>query len=284
MLQPRTLTEAFEQARLQEQTISAVLKRSKVLIKHSPGTIMHNNYKGLGSTPYGKINDTSRIQTKSPAEKGFVNRQLFEQRRAVGLCYKCGDKYDPGHQCKSQMMNSIHAYQEVTEIFDEETLQGTEEEVEPGSEEEGEMGLSVHALSAADNQDTIKIKGGNGRKSLAILVDTGMYSRTLEEHAGHLRRVLEVLRTNQLFAKQTKCFFGQQQVDYLGYVITAQGVSIDESKVEAMLKWPTPKTVRDVRGFLGLTGYYRKFVKSRPRNRRLDAVRWAHFKLDDGPN
>ena len=74
----------------------------------------------------------------------------------------------------------------------------------------------------------------------------------------HLR-VLEILSTNKLFAKKTKCRFGVTTVDYLGHIISEQGVAVDPIKIQAVLDWPVPTTVKGVREFLGLAGYYRKF-------------------------
>jgi hypothetical protein len=74
--------------------------------------------------------------------------------------------------------------------------------------------------------------------------------------------VFVVLRDHQLFIKFKKCAFAQQQIDYLGHIISVNGVSTDPSKISAMVDWSTPKTFTDLRGFLGLTGYYKKFVKN----------------------
>ena len=72
---------------------------------------------------------------------------------------------------------------------------------------------------------------------------------------------MEVLAENQLYANKQKCQFGQQEVEYLGHVISCEGVVVDQSKVKAMLECLRSGSIKEIRGFLGLTGYYRRFVK-----------------------
>nr|XP_027093534.1 uncharacterized protein LOC113713927 [Coffea arabica] len=96
---------------------------------------------------------------------------------------------------------------------------------------------------------------------LVFFDDILIYSPDYKTHLHHLSLVLGTLRKHSLFAKMSKCSFGQNQVEYLGHVITSEGVNTDPSKVEAMLSWPTPTCLKALRGFLGLTGYYRRFVK-----------------------
>ncbi|KAI4294825.1 hypothetical protein MLD38_040853 [Melastoma candidum] len=83
----------------------------------------------------------------------------------------------------------------------------------------------------------------------------------MSEHLSHVRTVLELLQHHTLYAKMSKCVFGTKEVEYLGHVISEKGVQTDPNKIQAMVSWPEPKSVKELRGFLGLTGYYRKFIK-----------------------
>lgn len=100
------------------------------------------------------------------------------------------------------------------------------------------------------------------RKGVLVFMDDILiYSSTLEEHRVLLRKVLEILRKHQFFAKLSKCSFAQQTIEYLGHCISAQGVATEPSKIKAVQQWPVPKNLKELRGFLGLTGYYRKFIR-----------------------
>ena len=83
----------------------------------------------------------------------------------------------------------------------------------------------------------------------------------MPNHIEHLKIVLRMLAKNQLYAKMSKCMFACLEVEYLGHIISGEGVKTDPKKILAMQEWPVPKDVKCLRGFLGLTGYYRKFVK-----------------------
>ncbi|GJX69685.1 transposon ty3-G gag-pol polyprotein [Tanacetum coccineum] len=96
---------------------------------------------------------------------------------------------------------------------------------------------------------------------LVFFDDILIYSKSIDEHVEHVREVLGILKANHLFVKASKCCFGVTQVNYLGHVINSNGVSVEAAKVEAVLSWPVPTNAKGVRGFLGLAGYYRKFIK-----------------------
>jgi len=96
---------------------------------------------------------------------------------------------------------------------------------------------------------------------LVFFDDILIYSATWAEHLSHIRAVLTVLREHQLFLKRSKCSFGETFVAYLGHVVSGEGVAMDANKVQAILDWPTPSSIRALRGFLGLARYYRCFIK-----------------------
>ncbi|GBG59186.1 hypothetical protein CBR_g32201 [Chara braunii] len=96
---------------------------------------------------------------------------------------------------------------------------------------------------------------------LVYLDDILVYNRSLEDHLGHLRRVLETLRRAKYKANRDKCEFVRQELEYLGHFVTPEGISPLSDKIQAVREWPEPRNVTDVRSFLGLAGYYERFIK-----------------------
>ncbi|KAK8938871.1 hypothetical protein KSP39_PZI011490 [Platanthera zijinensis] len=100
------------------------------------------------------------------------------------------------------------------------------------------------------------------RQSILVFFDDILvFSSSWEAHLEHLAATLTVLRQHHLFLKKSKCGFGLQEVHYLGHIISDKGVATDPLKIRAMLDWPPPSSLKKLRGFLGLTGYYRRFIK-----------------------
>ena len=97
---------------------------------------------------------------------------------------------------------------------------------------------------------------------MAVFIDDILiYSKTQEEHAEHLRLVLSVLREKQLYAKLSKCEFWMDEVQFLGHVISAQGILVDPAKVDVVVKWESPKSNTKIKSFMGLAGYYKRFIE-----------------------
>ena len=96
---------------------------------------------------------------------------------------------------------------------------------------------------------------------IVFIDDILVYSKSQEEHEEHLRMVLQILRDKKLYAKLKKCEFWLNQVVFLGHVISRDGITVDPSKIEAIVNWDVPTNVSVVRNFLGLAGYYRRFVE-----------------------
>ncbi|WVZ89845.1 hypothetical protein U9M48_036199 [Paspalum notatum var. saurae] len=96
---------------------------------------------------------------------------------------------------------------------------------------------------------------------LVFMDDILIYSSILQEHVQLLQTIFHILDQHKFLTKRSKCSFAQPSIEYLGHVISAAGVATEPSKIDAIQNWPQPKTLKQLRGFLGLTGYYRKFVR-----------------------
>jgi hypothetical protein len=95
---------------------------------------------------------------------------------------------------------------------------------------------------------------------VVFIDDILIYSKNEEEHAQHLRIELTRLREHQLYAKFSKCTFWLEEIQFLGHVLSTNGIAVDPSKVKDILEWKPPTTIHQVRSFLRLAGYYRRFI------------------------
>ncbi|KAF8110678.1 hypothetical protein N665_0080s0013 [Sinapis alba] len=96
---------------------------------------------------------------------------------------------------------------------------------------------------------------------IIFIDDILVYSKTKEDHERHLQALLGRLREQKPFAKLSKCSFWQKSIGFLGHIVSADGVSVDQEKIKRIREWPQPKSATEITSFLGLAGYYRKFVK-----------------------
>jgi hypothetical protein len=96
---------------------------------------------------------------------------------------------------------------------------------------------------------------------VVFIDDILVFSRSEEEHEEHWRLVLQKLREHWLYAKFSKCAFWLKEVSFLGHIITDGGIAVDPSKVRDVLNWSPPKNVPEIKSFIGLAGYYRRFIE-----------------------
>ncbi|MBW0593145.1 hypothetical protein O181_132860, partial [Austropuccinia psidii MF-1] len=89
-----------------------------------------------------------------------------------------------------------------------------------------------------------------------------VFSKSEEEHVTHVSTVLARCRSNNLFAKASKCLFHVSSVEYLGYVVSSEGLKMDQAKVQQILNWPPPRNLKALQSFLGFANFYRRFIKN----------------------
>jgi hypothetical protein len=97
---------------------------------------------------------------------------------------------------------------------------------------------------------------------MVFIDDILVYSKSMEEHEEHLWVVLQQLREHQLYAKFSKCKFWIKEVPFLGHVVSPEGIMVDPNKVKEVLDWKPPMSMSEVQSFLGLAGYYRRFISN----------------------
>lgn len=101
-----------------------------------------------------------------------------------------------------------------------------------------------------------------GKCVVFYLDDILVYSKSWPEHMQHLREVMDTLRREKLFVNLEKCSFMQMELKYSGFIVSSEGLKVDQEKVKAMLNWLTPTNATELRSFFGLASFYRKFVRN----------------------
>jgi hypothetical protein len=122
------------------------------------------------------------------------------------------------------------------------------------------FGLTIAPITFMNLMNEV-LRSFIGKFVVVYFDDILIYNKSLDEHIEHLRVVFAALREAHLFANLKKCTFCIDRVAFLGYVVTPQGIEVDEAKIEAIKSWPIPVTLTQLRSFLGLAGFYRYFVR-----------------------
>ena len=105
------------------------------------------------------------------------------------------------------------------------------------------------------------LRGMQWERAVLYLDDIIIFSETIEDHMQRVEEILISLKQANLMLKPSKCHFFKRQVEFLGHIVSQKGVETDPKKIKDVKEWPIPRRVKDVRSFLGLTGYYRRFIK-----------------------
>ncbi|GJS99444.1 gypsy/ty3 retroelement polyprotein [Tanacetum coccineum] len=273
MFRPRTLSDAYSLTTLQEATLKAVKKKSGPFINQTNGRFGINNASGSNTKQSLLLVPTTTTNWKpkpnTPLE-GQPRKQLtqkeYEEKRSKNLCFYCDQKYVSGHKCT---VDTVH--EEVQAHISLNTFSGTfTADVMLLLLGGYDMTLGIQWLSTLGdikwNFQDLKMEFlYNNRRRIfekIYLDDHLIYNKSLEDHDQHLTVVLSKMKDYSLYAKESKCVFGTTHAEYLGHVISSEGVATDPFKVQAMQTWPIPITLKQLRGFLRLTGYYRRFIKN----------------------
>ena len=123
------------------------------------------------------------------------------------------------------------------------------------------MGLSNAPATFQHMMNSIFAGKGLHKFVAVYLDDILIYSKTPEEHLDHLRQVFQVLREQQFYCKLSKCHFAKTELKYLGHIVGVDGIKVDPAKIKKVAEWPTPKSSAEVRSFLGLATYFRRFIQ-----------------------
>uniref|UniRef100_A0ACD5T6G6 Uncharacterized protein n=1 Tax=Avena sativa TaxID=4498 RepID=A0ACD5T6G6_AVESA len=266
---------------------------------------------GRPTRPLPTVAPATRPAPTGPASPAPAATRTFRrltpaeqlERRRLGLCFNCDEPYAPGHVCPRLFYMETVDADDVDGPPEAADTLAPQEPTEPAPPAAKAFVVSLHALAGIRHERTMLLPVTIHGETLVALLDTGsthnfmpaatMHRLALQptrgitsttswaEHLQHIAIVFNELRAHHLHLKRSKCSFATTSVAYLGHVITADGVAMDADKVASVATWPTPRSPRALRGFLGLAGYYRKFIRdfgliASPLTRllRRDAFTW----------
>ncbi|XP_056858080.1 uncharacterized protein LOC130507383, partial [Raphanus sativus] len=217
---------------------------------------------------------------KRALHDGFTNRYTFAHKEKQVTLAPMTPQEVPKIKCFSKGGGRTPRLLEYKDVFPEDNpiglppIKGIEHQIDfvPGATLPNRPAYRTNPVETKELQKQVNdlLEKGHIRESMStcavpvLLVakkDGSWRIKTMEEHVNHLKQVLDVLRKENLYANYKKCSFGTDNLVFLGFVVTSQGIQVDEEKVKAIREWPIPKSIGEVRSFHGLAGFYRRFVR-----------------------
>ncbi|XP_073057397.1 uncharacterized protein [Primulina eburnea] len=203
------------------------------------------------------------IKLRTPSQKEITYHGKAKKRKSLLSASQTWKTMKSGEIVYLAMVNEVKegvelkiedipVVQEFSDVFPEGL---------PGMVPDREIELEINLVPAFMDLMNRVFKPFLDKFVVVFIDDILVYSPSEEDHKEHLHLTLQMLREKELYAKFKKCEFWLKSVTFLGHIISKEGVSVDPKKVEAITGWPRPETVTEIRSFLGLAGYYRKFVE-----------------------
>ncbi|GBG92089.1 hypothetical protein CBR_g54344 [Chara braunii] len=228
----------------------------------------------LVAVPDRGVTEPQLVQLFYRAIPEALRGHFFDKSQQTGITYDALSREVVLYESKSMPVTTFwHKDLEKGKKWKDRTISGQVKAkdhliltLEEGGAEEVpydqiEWGLGEEYSSVGQGRSYAAVAAG-GRPQVVYLDDILVFSKTLQEHQGHLRQVLEKLREANFKINAKKCEWAKTQVLYLGHVLDGDGIKPEDRKIAVIRDWPTPPTLTELRSFLGLANYYRKFVRN----------------------